>query len=81
MRNEVKFQKRMPELVKKWLFTKNVTVEERKSVNKGCQWVMKIYLRDKKALDEYQVHPEHEIVKQSLKPLVNHVFVIDTFEE
>ena len=61
---EVALQRRMPELVLGWGWGKNVSLDERASVNQGCQWVVRVRLRDKAALDSYQIHPEHVAVKE-----------------
>ena len=40
----------MPKVVKKWEFFKNVSCESRKEVNKGCNYILKVYVADENAL-------------------------------
>jgi len=43
----------MPELIKKWTYTKNVTHKERLKINKGCGWIVRVWLKGLKELDKY----------------------------
>lgn len=37
---QVNLKNRMPDLVESWSFHRNISLEDRKDVNGGCQWVV-----------------------------------------
>jgi hypothetical protein len=60
---EVALKKRMPDLVYDFTFRPNFTLESRKDVNGGCQWVVlcKLFSDDPSKLQEYLDHPQHKV--------------------
>ncbi len=60
---EVNLKGRMPELVAEWSWRENVSLQERKDVNGGCNYVVlcKLYSSDPGILKTYLEHPEHKV--------------------
>jgi hypothetical protein len=76
-RKEVNLKERMPELVKEWSFKKNTSLDSRRDVNGGCQWVVLCTLYDPEKLSEYLTHPEHKEVGRYQNPMLEGRFVVD----
>ncbi len=76
---EVALLKRMPELVKEYSWKKNISLEDRKDVNGGCQYVVlcKLHSNDPAKLTEYLAHPQHKEVGVIQNPMLDGRFVVD----
>ena len=46
---QIALKRRMPHLVNHWFISKNVSLEQRKSVNQGYKWVLIVILEDEDA--------------------------------
>lgn len=74
---EVALKKRMPELVQEWSYKKNVSLESRRSVNGGCQWVVLCKLYRAEDLDTYLTCEQHKEVGVIQNPMLEGRFVVD----
>lgn len=67
------------DLVESWSWGKNESLEMRKDVNQGMAWVVTVTLKDMAALEAYLPHPQHMEVKKIQGPMVDSIFVVDTY--
>jgi len=73
--NEVKLRERMPNLVLKWEWAKNVWIPENRARN--FQYIVVSYFKSAEDLKIYLTHPEHEKVKAIQGKMVKDKIVMD----
>merc|ERR1711976_317687 len=79
--NDVRLDDRMPELVRWWTWSRNVSLHGRADVNQGFGWLVTVALDDEAALQAYLVHPKHVELKELQKLLLKEIIVLDTVSE
>merc|ERR1740117_2443759 len=65
---DCRFTDRMPDLVKTWAWSKNLSLASRADKNHGMQYIIVCTFRDEAALAEYGPNAEHQKLKEMFAP-------------